>query len=336
MRRIILLTAAALASQVAGACASAAPSAASDPIIDVACDYGDSNPRLPQAGDDRAALYGLMLGQQLRQGDKGRIAAALRERFPGAATEAFLAIQFAPTPGTEGHRRVLESVIARHRGSDDPDLQREVARARFGLIEYHLNRHVEALMETGYGWIAEDWRETAHGRRWSRALDRFLADYRGRGPMFDEFVAEVEMDAIFRDAATMSPGDNSSDQRFLHDSDAARDWMRAQMRRIIARYGAPRDERVQRVVADAIDMLSPYEQGRAALIPIDREIIARFRDVLDHSLRAEVGGAYYRLEESLRETGDIAGAEAVAREHAEYRVANLDSVGCAEAVPAPS
>jgi hypothetical protein len=326
MRSIFLVTAAAALAFAAGAAASSP-----EPELEDAppCDYGDSNPRLPQAGDDREALYGLMLGQRLRRPDRERVAAALRARFPGAATEAFLAIQFAPTEGTEGHREALEAVIARHAAAQDPDLRREVARARHGLIAYHLNRHVGARMEEGFSWIAEDWRETEHGRRWSAALDRFLADYRGQGPMFDEFIADVEMDAIFRDAAGMTPGDNTGDQRFLRDSDRARDFMRAGMRRMIARYGDSRDERVRLAVARATDMLAPYEAGPSARIPIQRDIIARYKDAFDHALRAEVGGAYHSLEGLLRDTGDAAGAEAVRLERLAYEAARLDSVDCA-------
>lgn len=327
MRRLLVLATASAA--LAGAAGAAA--FAHDPLIEPApCDYGDSNPLMPQAGDGRLALYDLMLGQRLRRAEAEAVAAALRQRFPGEATEAFLAIYFAPVSGSDAHRDLMESIVARHGGSSDADLQREVARARFMLIDDYKNRLIEALMENRYVWIAESWRETADGRTWSELVDRFLADYRDRGPMFDEFVADVEMEAIFRDAATLSPGDNTDDQRFLFESEEARDVMRAGMRRIIARYGASGDERVQRVVAQATDMLAPYEEGPAARIPIQREIIARYRDVLDYSLRAEVGGAYHSLENLLRETGDVAGAEAVRRERIAFYAAKLDSVDCRE------
>ena len=91
---------------------------------------------------------------------------------------------------------------------------------------------------------------------------------------------------------------------------------------LIPRFEASPNERVQRIVADARDMLAPYELGRAALIPIDRDLIARYRGARDFELRAQVNGAYERLKMSLEESGRKQELVEVTAEHAAWKDSN--------------
>jgi hypothetical protein len=297
-----------------------------EPILpEVPCDYGENQPRLPRPASSRAELYDLLLGQVLRPPQRRAVLAALSARFPGDATDAFIAIQGATPYDSDASIRTLEGVVARYRASSDPEVQIEVARARRTLILGWRSRHVGAGRDGHHLFVAETYRASAAGRRWSAMLDQFLRDYRGRGPAFDEFVASTEYDAIGRDAADRTPGEHVMDPRLLEPSVIAiGEAMRVRMRALIDRYGAHSNERVQRIVLDAIDAFAPYGRGRAAMIQHERAIIARYRDARDYGLRSAVNGAYERLKFNLEETGDAEGLAAVTREHRAWTAAHYD------------
>ncbi|HEX8513287.1 MAG TPA: hypothetical protein VF688_09280 [Allosphingosinicella sp.] len=178
----------------------------SDPIIEsVPCDYGEDKPRLPQGGESRAQLYDLFLGQNLRRPERRHILAALKARFPGEATDAFVAIAEAQPSDSDESIRTFESLARRLGRSADPDSRIEAARARWRLIGAWRSRHVGDGESGEHLEVFETYRRTASGRRWSRLLDEFLRDYRGRGPAFDEFVAEAEYQALSREMADLTP-----------------------------------------------------------------------------------------------------------------------------------
>lgn len=299
-------------------------------LTGVPCDYGENRPRMPGADSGRDELYDLLLGQDLRRRDRDAIAAVLRQRFPGEATDAFLAMLDARPSDSDDSVRTFEAIAARYRGSDDPLLQVEAARARAALIAAQAGRHIASAEDDGsLLWVAGTYRQSAAGRRWSAMVDEFLRDYRDRGERFDEFVAPLEMEALIREAADRTPGDFEPDQRFLDPEVAdVGAWLRERMQALIDRFGAAPNERVQRTVADAMDMLARYDLGRAALLPLDRRIIARFRNARDIGLRHTVNASWHRLRMSLAETDDDAAVREAERDHEAWRAANLD-LGCA-------
>jgi hypothetical protein len=301
-----------------------------DPVVDpVPCDYGEARPRLPSGSESRAELYDLFLGQSLRPPERREILVSLKARYPGEATDAFVAIAEAQPYDSEESILTFESIVRRLGGSADPDVQVEVARARWMQVQAWSSRHV-GEGEAEYLEVHETYRRTAQGRRWSKLLDAFIRDYRGRGPAFEEFVAAAEYDALFREMGDLTPGEHLVDGRLLDEGVARiRDTMRARMRALIARYEASPNDRVQRVVFQARDMLAPYELGRAALIPVDRDLIARYRGARDIELRAEVDGAYHRLKMSLAEARQERELAALEAEHSAWKAANYDK-GCAE------
>lgn len=305
-----------------------------DPIIDMGpCDLGEIRPRLPTGSESRAELYDLFLGQSLREPHRRQVLAALKAGHPGEATDAFVAIAEARPYDSRRSIRTLEEIARRLGRSADPAAQVEAARARWMLVRAWRSRHVGEGKEGEYLEVDETYRRTASGRRWSRLLDEFLRDYRGRGAAFEEFVAAAEYDALHRYVGDLTPGEHMADGRLLDDEVAPiREVMRARVRAFIARYEASPRERVQRVVARGRDMLAPYELGRAALIPVDRDRIARYRGARDTELRAEAGGAYERLKMSLEETGQALELAAVAAEHSAWEAAN-SATGCTETLP---
>ncbi|HEX8644272.1 MAG TPA: hypothetical protein VF702_10215 [Allosphingosinicella sp.] len=331
MRRTIAILAGAAVASLAGAAVSQPPAEVIARPDDGTppCGWFEARPIFPGPETSRAGFVDLLLGQRLRPAHERRIADEMRRRFPSEATGLFLSILAARPLDSDENVALFESIVARHRRSRDPLVQIEVARARFLLIEAERSRHI-AAEEEGFGnlYVEGTWRRTEAGRRWSARLDAFLRDYRRRGPDFAEFVAPLEFSAAVREAAARVPDAVVGDQRFLDPRVAAiRARLRRRMRALIDRYAASPNERVQRAVVEAMDMLSPYEQGRAALIPVDREIVARFRDARDIDLRHAVNGSWHRLRMSLEETGDAAGAALAELEHRAWRTERLD-LGC--------
>lgn len=293
------------------------------------CGWYEANPVFPGEQASRSDYVDLLLGQRLKPDDERRIAEGLSRRFPGEATDLFLSILTARPLDSDENVERFERIVSRHRRSRDPLVRLEVARARYRLIEAERSRHV-AADEEGFGnlYVEGTWRRSAAGRRWSAMVDAFLSDYRRRGPAFDEFVAALEYSAALRDAADRAPSGTEADQRFLDPAVArigAR--LRRRMQALIDRYGASPNERVQRTVAEAMDMLARYDLGRTALIPLDRQIIARFRNARDIDLRHAVNGSWHRLRMSLEQTGDRSDAADAEREHRAWRAARLD-LGC--------
>lgn len=283
------------------------------------CHWGVDAPRLPTAGMSRAEIYDLLLGQVLRRPDRQRIEAMLRERYPGAATDAFIAITNAAPSDSPKSMRTFARIASAYSAADDPDLQLEAARARFMLIEAWSSRHVGEGQDGRYLNVYETYRRTAAGRKWSALLDQFLRSYRGRGEDYDEFVAEAEYSALAREAADLTPGERFLDDRLLRpDVAEIGAALRERLKPLVARYERSPNERVQRVVAEAIDMQARYDLGREALIPIDREIIRRFAKARDHSLRATVNGSFERLTMSLQELRRDRELAAVTREQAAW------------------
>lgn len=294
------------------------------PEADVVCDLGENDPRLPSASSSRTELYDLFLGQRLRAAQQRELLEVLRARFPGEATEAFAAMAQSLPPDSDASIALFESIIQRHAGSSDPELQVEVARARWNLILAWRSRHTGESDSWDHLFVAETYQGSGPGRRWSELLDAFLRDYRGRGAMFDEFVARAEYEVIVRSAADRTPGEHLLDPRYVEPEVAAIGAdMRAQLLRLIDRYGDSPDERVQRTVADARD-IARRDLGPEAAIPYAREVIARYRLSGDHDLRARVSGAYSRLQWMLEEAGQASQAAAVSAEAAAWEAARND------------
>lgn len=275
-----------------------------EPVMDFVCDYGEDRPVLPGPRSSRTDIYDLILGQELRKPDRARIDAALLQRFPGPATDAFLALTGAVPPDSLESIATFEKIVAAHADSPDPDLRLEAARARFMLIQAWRSRHVGTADDGGHLQVFETYRATPEGRRWSELLDAFLRDYRGKGAAYDEFVAAVDYDVLYRDAADRTPGRRFADDRMLDpEVRAIGAALRERLKPLIARYEGSPNERVQRIVARMIDMQARHDLGRSALVPIDRDIIARYEKARDWPLRASVEGAFERLKMSLEELG---------------------------------
>lgn len=292
------------------------------------CEFAEARPRLPTGAETRTQLYDLLLGQELREAQRAQVLAALKARFPGPASTAFAAMAHARPSDSAKSIRTFEEIVRGLGASYDPAEQVEAARARWMLVGAWKSRHVGAGKEGAFLQVQETYRRSAGGRRWSRLLDEFLRDYRGRGAAFDEFVAAAELEAIYREQGDLTPGEHFADERLLDaDVSSVRDTIRARTAAFIARFEASPEERVQRVVLRARDWMAPYELGRAALVPFDRALIARYRGFGDIDVRAEINGAYDRLVMNLGETGQTAARDAAAAEHAAWKAAHYDT-GC--------
>lgn len=190
------------------------------------------------------------------------------------------------------------------------------------LIGSWKSRH-SGRSDITYLQIYESYRKTSDGRRWSALLDAFLRDYRGKGPAYDEFVAAAELAALYRGAADRTPGSRFGDDRmFDPEVKATGAALRESLRPLIARFERSADERVQRVVADMMDMSARYDLGPEALAATDRAIVARYQNARDHGLRAAVDSRFERLRSSLELLGRTEELAEVVARHEAWKQAN--------------